>query len=132
MGQDLCADLLNDYFFEKIEKPFQRMRENFDRDLKTSSFHIDIFFVNLKFQTKHIILVFGTLTQQHPPLSQKIIPFKIYIIIYNLWDLSDLLHGYKDLNKFVAVKLNAIQNRNTCAIYMYIKIEHYRSRGTKP
>lgn len=53
MGQDLCADLLNDYFFEKIEKPFQRMRENFDRDLKTSSFHIDIFFVNLKFQTKH-------------------------------------------------------------------------------
>lgn len=99
MGQDLCADLLNDYFFEKIEKPFQRMRENFDRDLKTSSFHIDIFFVNLKFQTKHIILVFGTLTQQHPPLSQKMIPFNIYIIIYNLWDLSVLLHGYKDLNK---------------------------------
>ena len=58
MGQDLCVDLLNDYFFEKIEKPFQRMRENFDRDLKTSSFHIDIFFVNLKFQTKHIILVY--------------------------------------------------------------------------
>lgn len=99
MGQDLCADLLNDYFFEKIEKPFQRMRENFDSDLKTSSFHIDIFFVNLKFQTKHIILVFGTLTQPDPPLSQKMITFKIYIIIYNLWDLSVLLHGYKDLNK---------------------------------
>lgn len=120
MGQDLCADLLNDYFFEKIEKPFQRMRENFDSDLKTSSFHIDIFFVNLKFQTKHIILVFGTLTQQHPPLSQKMIPFKIYIIIYNLWDLSVLLHGYKDLNKFAAVKMNVIQNiKYLCNLHVY-------------
>lgn len=120
MGQDLCADLLNDYFFEKIEKPFQRMRENFDSDLETSSFHIDIFFVNLKFQTKHIILVFGTLTQQHPPLSQKMIPFKIYIIIYNLWDLSVLLHGYKDLNKFAAVKMNVIQNiKYLCNLHVY-------------
>ena len=43
MGQDLCADLLNDYFFEKIEKPFQRMRENFDSDLKLVHFILTYF-----------------------------------------------------------------------------------------